>query len=204
MNRPHTLPILLLAAGGSTRMRGSDKLLEPVDGVPLLRRQAALARAATEGEVIVTLPPPPHPRHDLLRGMDVTLLPVADAAEGMAASLRAGIAALREAPAAMILLADLPALTEDDLSKVFEQVDLEGEYQVWRGTDAQGKPGHPIVVAAPLFPAFAQLSGDTGGQSILAAHRDRVCYVPLPGDHARRDLDTPEDWAAWRAEQAQD
>jgi len=24
--------------------------------------------------------------------------------------------------------------------------------------------------------------------------------VPLPGDHATRDLDTPEDWADWRRE----
>jgi len=24
--------------------------------------------------------------------------------------------------------------------------------------------------------------------------------VPLPADHARRDLDTPADWAAFRAE----
>ncbi|PJE36025.1 nucleotidyltransferase family protein, partial [Pseudooceanicola lipolyticus] len=28
---------------------------------------------------------------------------------------------------------------------------------------------------------------------------DRVQLVPLPGQRARADLDTPEDWAAWRA-----
>ena len=50
------IPILLLAAGSSSRMRGRDKLMEEVDGVPLIARAAGIARAATEGAVIVTLP----------------------------------------------------------------------------------------------------------------------------------------------------
>jgi CTP:molybdopterin cytidylyltransferase MocA len=44
------------------------------------------------------------------------------------------------------------------------------------------------------------LQGDDGGRAIMIAHRDQTHLVPLPGDHATRDLDTPEDWAAWRAE----
>ena len=31
------IPILILAAGASRRMRGQDKLLQVVDGMPLLR-----------------------------------------------------------------------------------------------------------------------------------------------------------------------
>ncbi|MCB1394509.1 MAG: NTP transferase domain-containing protein, partial [Rhodobacteraceae bacterium] len=45
------------AAGASRRMAGRDKLLEPVDGAPLLRRQARAAVAAGTGPVAVTLPP---------------------------------------------------------------------------------------------------------------------------------------------------
>ncbi len=46
MSAPLSLPILILAAGASTRMRGRDKLMEPVEGRPLIRRQAEMARAA--------------------------------------------------------------------------------------------------------------------------------------------------------------
>ncbi|WP_370741664.1 NTP transferase domain-containing protein, partial [Pseudooceanicola lipolyticus] len=49
------MPILLLAAGQSARMRGRDKLMERVEGRPLIRRQADIARAATSGPVIVAL-----------------------------------------------------------------------------------------------------------------------------------------------------
>ena len=105
----HDIPIILLAAGQSSRMRGRDKLQEIVEGEPLLRRQARIARAATRGAVIVALPPAPHPRYALVADMEVEALPVPDAAEGMNASLRAGFAALPAGtPAAMVLLADLP------------------------------------------------------------------------------------------------
>ena len=70
------LPIILLAAGAAARMRGRDKLLERVDGMSLLRRQAEMARRVTRGPVLVTLPPPPHARYGELEGMDLSLIVV--------------------------------------------------------------------------------------------------------------------------------
>lgn len=194
------IPIVLLAAGQSRRMLGADKLAEVVDGVPLLTRQARMARAATGGAVIVTLPDRPHARYDLLQGLDVVPLAVPDAAEGMSRSLRAGFAALpEEAPAAMILLADLPELEADDLRRVAAAVTLDGHTRVWRGATENGKPGHPLVVARALFPVLMALQGDNGGREVLRAAGDQTQLVRLPGTRAQRDLDTPEDWATWRA-----
>ncbi|MAY88468.1 MAG: 4-diphosphocytidyl-2C-methyl-D-erythritol synthase [Pseudooceanicola sp.] len=194
-----TYPVIVLAAGQSRRMRGADKLLEDVGGQPLLRRQAGIAQAATTGAVIVALPPAPHPRHDALAGLDVTTLPVPDAAEGMNASLRAGVAALPSGtPAAMVLLADLPELTTDDLIRVGTAFD-PAQTAAWRGTTEDGKPGHPIVFAARLFPQLLALQGDSGGREVVGPLGDAVGLVPLPEQRARLDLDTPEAWAAWRA-----
>jgi CTP:molybdopterin cytidylyltransferase MocA len=195
-------PILILAAGQSRRMRGTDKLLEEVEGVPLLRRQARNARAATRGRVIVTLPPAPHPRHDLLGALDIELLPVPDAEEGISASLRSGVAALEGAPALMILLGDLPELTETDLRRVMAAVNLESDTLIWRGATLDGKPGHPIVIRNALYDGFLGLDGDNGGRDILASKRNKMRLVKLAGDRALRDLDTPEDWSEWRAEKA--
>ena len=192
-------PVIVLAAGQSRRMRGADKLMEDVGGQPLLRRQAGIARAATTGAVIVALPPAPHPRHDALAGLDVTTLPVPDAAEGMNASLRAGVAALPpDAPAAMVLLADLPELTTDDLIRVATAFD-PAQTPAWRGTTEDGQPGHPIVFAARLFPQLLALQGDSGGREVVGPLGNAVGLVPLPDQRARLDLDTPEAWAAWRA-----
>ena len=196
------LPIILLAAGSSSRMRGRDKLLEQVNGMSLLRLQTTRARAATAGPVLVTLPPAPHPRYAELIGCDATPVTVPDAASGMSASLRRGLLALPPRTAAvMILLADLVALETADLVTVFDKVDLTTDAMVWRGVTSKGKPGHPLVVRSTLFAALMTLQGDTGGAEVIRQHAGQTIPVPLPGNRALLDLDTPDDWAAWRAAQ---
>jgi len=198
----HSFPIIILAAGASRRMRGRDKLLEIVDGLPLLRQQAMKALEVSSGPVLIALPAMPHPRYDALDGLSVQIIPVPDADEGMNASLRAAIAALPDdVPCAMLFLADLPDLTVNDLQKVADAINLSSDTLVWRGVTQDGAPGHPIVFRSDLFDAFKSLHGDSGGREVIALAKDRITLVPLAGDRARRDLDTPEEWAAWRAEQ---
>ncbi|ASM72541.1 MULTISPECIES: nucleotidyltransferase family protein [Roseobacteraceae] len=199
MDQLSTIPAIVLAAGQSSRMRGTDKLLQDVDGQPLIRRQCQMARQVCE-RVYVTLPPLPHDRYTAISGLDVTPVSVANAAEGMGASLRAGFAALpADAQAALLLLGDLPDLTAEDLSTVLQAVDLTSDNLIWRGTTSEGRAGHPIVFAKSLFAEFATLTGDNGGQSIVAFAGDRVAHIALSGNRARNDLDTPEEWANWRA-----
>lgn len=190
------LAILILAAGASRRM-GRDKLIEPIDGQPLLRRTANRAIAAGVGPVHVALPPAPHPRWDTIYGLDVTPTAVANADEGMNASLRAGVSALPDCAGVLLMLADLPDLTPDDLRAVAAR--FSETHEVTRGATEDGKPGHPVVFPAALFPDLLQLSGDSGAQSIVQANPHHL--VSLPGENARTDLDTPNAWAAWRAKQ---
>jgi len=178
-------------------MGGKDKLMQPVDGQPLLRRSALIAHSAAP--VIVALPPSPHPRHDVLEGLDVLKIGIPDASEGMNASLRGAMAHLpTNASAVMILLADLPEITADDLENVLNSVQAHPDKLIWRGATAAGKPGHPVVFDRSLFDRLSQLSGDAGAQSVVRAFSDKVHLHPLPGQNALMDLDTPEDWAKWR------
>lgn len=191
-----SLAILLLAAGSSSRMRGGDKLMEKVEGAPLLATMARRALAATP-VVLVTLPRADHPRSRAIRDLDVTRVLVPDAEEGMGASIRAAIPALTDRETAlMILPADMPDITTNDLRA------LAGAWQsapdsIHRATDADGTPGHPVIFPARLFPDLEALIGDTGARDLLRP--EDVKMTALPGTHATTDLDTPEDWAAWRA-----
>ncbi len=192
------LHIVLLAAGQSSRMQGRDKLMELIDGEPLLRRTAR--RAYVVAPVTVALPPPPHPRYDALAGLELRHVSVPDANEGMNASLRAGIRSLpASAEAAMVLLADLPGLTENDMNIIANAVDIPSQNTIWRGSTEDGKPGHPVVFSHALFDELIRLTGDEGAQSVVRAHKDQVQMVRLTGQAARTDLDTPAAWAAWRA-----
>jgi molybdenum cofactor cytidylyltransferase len=47
---------------------------------------------------------------------------------------------------------------------------------------------------------LARIEGDEGGRSVLKGQQ--ITLVPCPDARALIDLDTPEDWAAWRAERA--
>ncbi|MEL7097744.1 MAG: NTP transferase domain-containing protein [Pseudomonadota bacterium] len=193
------VPILILAAGRSRRMRGRDKLLEDVDGVPLLRRQALLALEVSN-DVRIALPPAPHARDAVISDLALRVVRVADAAEGMGASLRTLFGTLEDAPRALLLLADLPALDASDLAAVLAAPEIAPDAKIWRGATQDGKGGHPMLVDQAVYADFLALRGDDGGRSIVQAHGAHL--VALPGTRARLDLDTPEDWSKWRAGRA--
>lgn len=184
--------ILILAAGASRRMRGADKLTMEVDGEPLLARQVRLA-LATRRPVSVALPAGPHPRRALVEGAQVIDVP--EAALGMGHSIAAGVRALRDAPAILLLLADLPEIETADLLAMLAAPRAPGE--VLRGATATGEAGHPILFPPSAYSGLMALSGDDGGRAVIGDHPVRL--IRLAGNRARLDLDTPESWAEWRA-----
>lgn len=192
-----TPQILILAAGSSSRMRGADKLLEPVGGEALLTRMARAA-LATGCPVTVTLPDDRPARGAALQGLGVRQLVVPKAHEGMAESLKAGLRALPDDAAVLLLLADLPEITTADLMDCLAAWHRVPD-RIMQATSADGAPGHPVGFPPDLRPALLELTGDQGARAVLAQHKDRLHRFPLPGQHATTDLDTPEDWSCWRA-----
>lgn len=193
------IPILILAAGSSSRMQGRDKLLETIDRVPLLRRTVNSA-LGTDHPVYVTLPQQPHPRYAVLEGLDFTTIPVRDAALGMSESLKRGIERLpkTETKAVLIVLADLPDLKSFHMLQVIKARQTQPDALVWRGANQAGQPGHPVLLDASLFREISKLKGDNGAQDIVRQVKDQVHLVDTVGEAALTDLDTPMAWDAWR------
>lgn len=188
----------ILAAGRSTRMRGKDKLLELVDGMPLLKRQA-LVCAAMFDKVLVTVPSLEHPRCSIIEDLDVIPMPISNANLGMSESLKSAVlwAATNYVDHFVILPADMPDITQSDLRKIKDKVSAFPK-SIIQATSADQKPGHPVSFPRALFHAFSELEGDTGAKSILNDNNDLVRYVNLPDEHATTDLDTPEAWERWK------
>ncbi len=189
--------ILLPAAGASSRMRGDDKLLQMVQGQPLLHVVAERATRAS-AHVAVTLRADDTARAQALAGLPVTRLTIRDAAEGMAASLRKGAAWAMTLPvrALMIALPDMPDITADDMRALIVAQAAQPNKPLRAGT-VERVAGHPTILPMALLPALLRLAGDTGARGLLQAHPPRLHI--LHGQRALTDLDTPEDWAAWRA-----
>ncbi len=186
--------IVLLAAGCSTRMRGADKLLEAVDNQPLIRLMAE--RCLKAGTTRVVLSPGQDKRRGALDGLDVEIIEATDR-DGMAASIRAGVSEL-ENKTIMVVLADMPEVTAADIYLLLG-LHGQGMAPIIQAADSDGTPGQPVVFAAKYLKYLSKLQGDEGAKSILKAHARDVALVPLKDQRATTDLDTPEDWAAWRA-----
>jgi molybdenum cofactor cytidylyltransferase len=197
--RPRVAAVVL-AAGAARRMRGRDKLLEPVGGRPVLRAVAESAAASRADEVVVVLPPGADARRAALAGVAARVVEAPDWAEGMAASLRAGVAAVAGgADAAVILLADMPEVGAREIDALIAAFDPGEGREIARAVSADGRPGHPVLFGRRFFETLAGLSGDRGARDVLADAAEFVVDVPTSGRSALVDLDTPEDWAAWRA-----
>ncbi len=189
------ISILIPAAGASRRMRGRDKLLEQIDGVPLLRRQVARA-IATGWPVVVCVRADVPERMAALDGLDTRLVQVSQPEAGMSVSLREGMAQINDtAEAVMILPADMPDLNTDDFKSLARQY-AGMDPTVLRATSANGTPGHPVIFPRRLFDKLRALPDGEGARHLLE-HED-VALCTLPGERAVTDLDTPEDWALWR------
>lgn len=192
--------ILILAAGASSRMRGTDKLLQKVEGKPILRRVAEAA-LATGAPVAVTLPVGSEARRATLSGLAVTTIEVADASLGMSRSLVRGVSSIMAdnpgpEDGIMILPADMPGFTPEALMGLLARFAAEPQ-RIWRGGTQDGQAGHPTIFPRDLWPTLAHITGDEGGRRVVQANRDRVAVLPLPDEMATLDLDTPEEWAAY-------
>lgn len=195
-----TVPILILAGGASSRMGSRDKLTETVGGQPLLRLQAWRALKASR-EVTVLIRPGRPDLQRALAGLPLRIITQSEAQEGIGGSIRAGTRAHLRARCFLLMLADLVAIEASDLRTVIAARNTANGPLIWRGATADGKPGHPVLFEHGVYGDLLNLRGDVGAQAVMEKHKNRIRLVPLPGDRARFDLDTPEDWEGWRASQ---
>jgi molybdenum cofactor cytidylyltransferase len=179
---------VILAAGSGHRM-GGPKALLMVDGESLLQRAVRMALAAGREPVIAVV-------GDWDIGpLDarVTVLHNSDAAEGMASSIRVGIAAQPpESEAVMILTVDQIAVDATLLRKLLA---LAASDPARPAACAYGGTlGVPAVLPRRLFPDLLALRGDRGAKAILL--REKAAALPFPG--GKTDLDIPEDLERFR------
>lgn len=189
------LEAIVLAAGSSRRF-GGGKLTAPyADGVLL---DGALAAAFAAPVRVVTVVTGADADVELAarrfaeRTGNIQRLRTVhapDHAEGMAASVRAGVASLPlDAGGVFIFLGDMPRVPHAVLAPMAE---LMAEGHAAAAPTFAGRRGHPAVFARALFPDLVALSGDQGARAIL----DRVAppLVQSPDDGVLFDIDVRED-----------
>jgi molybdenum cofactor cytidylyltransferase len=184
---------LVLAAGQSSRMAPRHKLLERDGaGVPMVARVVdnLLASRARPIRVVVG-----HRAEEVmaaLEGRAVQFVRAAEYAEGLSASLRAGLANVTER-AVLVALGDMPLVAGSAMNRLIEFYDPdEGRLIVVPTHD--GKWGNPVLWDRSFIPAMMALTGDSGARKLLRQHEDAMVEVPLD-ESVLRDFDTVESLA---------
>lgn len=112
-----------------------------------------------------------------------------DWAEGMSASLRAGLAAAAGARRVVLHLVDTPDIGPDVVRRMLAVADGSSAGLV--RASYGGRPGHPVVIAAVHWPELvASLRGDQGARQFLSEHAAEVVVVECGDLASGADIDT--------------
>jgi molybdenum cofactor cytidylyltransferase len=176
---------LILGAGASQRL-GPPKQLLPFRDTTMLGwvvKQAERASALDELIVVLGRAADEVRAQVDLGGARVVENPVFT--EGCSSSYRAGLAALNpQSQAIMIILGDQPGILPEVIDRLAEE---------WRRENAvialcsyDGRKGHPMIFAQPLFEQLKGLHGDKAAWKLVDANAPLVQEVnfnlPFPDD----------------------
>jgi molybdenum cofactor cytidylyltransferase len=184
---------VLLAAGLGRRMGGVNKLLAEVGGQALVARAADALLATRASPVYVVVGHQAEAVQQALGDRPVRIVANPAYAEGLGASLRAGIAAVvegsPEVDGALVALGDMPFVQPAHIERVLASFDPRGPHSICVPVHER-KRGHPVLWSARHFPELSRLEGDVGARALLETHADAVLAVPVEDGAIHLDVDT--------------
>jgi len=188
---------LLLAAGKSSRM-GSNKMLEEIDGRPMVARTAQRLLSSHARPIVAVLGNQADAVDNALGKLPVERVHNPDYAEGLSTSLKCGLAALPAGiDGVVVCLGDMPLIAGRDIDRLIAAFNpLEGRAIIV--PTRHGRRGNPILWSRQFLPEMMALAGDSGARRLLDEHADLVAEIEMDNDSVLIDIDTPDALAELR------
>jgi len=189
---------ILLAAGESRRMGGANKLELDIHGVPLLRRAAQTLLASRLQHVIAVLGHAADRIRPLLEDLPLEVVVNEAYREGQMTSVYKGLESLSgPCDGIMICLSDQPLLEPADIDRLIDSFAGRRRGCVLVPT-YRGRRGNPIVLAYRHREKILNGNRNLGCKRFLQENPDLVTTVAMDTDHVVVDLDTRQDYLAFR------
>ena len=180
---------IILAAGGSTRMGGQNKLLQMVDGTSLVQKVVGSALNSNIESVYVILGYQAALIRQCISNKSVNWVENSDWSRGMASSIKSGIEALNtNYDGAMILLGDMPFIEPimiNQLLALYQKKKIVVPVK-------DGRQGNPVLFSSAFFADLKLLGGDKGAKPIIKKNPDSVIIANVLTDTIFHDLDIPD------------
>lgn len=189
---------LILAAGSSTRM-GSNKLLADLNGAPMIAQTVKRVAASAVESVTVVTGYQAEKTETALQDFKIQKIHNPNFADGLASSLRVGVAALQSScDAILVCLGDMPLIDPRDVNRMIAAFSPADNRSIVVPV-FERKFGNPVLWGAEHFAALMACEGDRGARGLLEILRDEVVEVPIENQSVVLDADTPEALAMIRS-----
>jgi molybdenum cofactor cytidylyltransferase len=193
---------IVLAAGRSSRMGSANKLMAGLDGKPLVTHAVDAALAARVERVVVVTGHEAERVRQTLGARKVEFVHNPDYASGIASSLAAGLAALKDSAidGVLVLLGDMPRIAPAQLDRLISAFNPVEGRAICVPT-FNGKRGNPVLWGRRFFEPMTHLKGDVGARHLIAENGELVAEVSMPDDAVLTDVDTPQALEALRRQE---
>jgi molybdenum cofactor cytidylyltransferase len=207
MARSPSFAAVILAAGESSRM-GRDKALLPwppqTEGQP--PKDTFLSAAIKSFDlyadfVVVVAGANTRNLAPIVYANGASIVTNPDPSRGQFSSLQVGLHELlnRGRDAAMITLVDRPPAQPviiHHLRAAFE----EAPRNIWAVVpEFSGRRGHPFIAGREMIEAFLRAPVTGNARDIQHQHQEHIQYLPVDDASIAMNINTPEDYAALRA-----
>ena len=175
---------VFLASGRGKRF-GGDKLLWPVEGIPMAERVFCALPEGISGVVVTGSSEIAALAH---KYPHLAIVENKDARDDVAQTIRLGVEALpEEAEGALFFVCDQPWLKRSSVLLLVEAFQKEPTkiYVLSHGD----RMGNPCLFPREFIQELLCLPPDAGGKAVIARHPERVCLVPVTDARELEDVD---------------
>ncbi len=188
-----TLGCVLMAAGNAARF-GKNKLLQPLNGKPIIAYGMDALQASGLSPVMVVTQYQPVADLAIERGFLTVFNP--DPKQGVSSSIRLGLGALLTAcpnlSGCMFCVGDQPYLNAQSIT-ILADAWKKGPQHIL-ALAYHGKRGNPAIFPRIYFPELLSLQGDTGGSAVIRAHEEALRLIEVSQEQELLDIDSPADF----------
>lgn len=180
---------IILAAGFSKRF-GREKLLIDIENRPMIEKIIELVGSIFFDEIILVY------RDEEIKNTvpdkNIKYVLNNESEKGLSSSLKCGISNSGSTDGYIFFMGDQPYLYRDTIIKLIKAFkDKKGSIIVPKYC---GQRGTPVIFAADWKTDLMNLSGDSGGRTIIEENIEKVYFVDIYNQKEGKDIDTPGDY----------
>lgn len=179
----------VLMASGSARRFGENKLLHPVEGIPMIERAMGILPPEMFSKAVVVSSYPEILRLAGAKGYIAIENPNPE--QGQSVSVHLGTQALPDMDGILYTVCDQPWLRTESVKRLINAFSAAPD-DIWALSWA-GRKGNPVIFPKTLFPELLAVIGDRGGGEVIKAHPEMLRLTEAGGPEELLDIDSPMD-----------